>query len=96
MGLIQNEITKNLPNATHCLTWSRVQESHMKKGQNVVYKIEHIYGMIILLAIGLGAAMLILFGELIFYKIIHQKKNSTTRLNVRERTQAWRDTKTNI
>ena len=95
MGLIQNEIEKKVPNATHCLTWSRVQESHMKKGQNVVYKIEHIHGMIILLAIGLGAALLVLFGELIFYKTIHQKKNGTTRLNVRERatkrTQAWRD-----
>ena len=87
MGLIQNEINKNLPNATQCLTWSLVQASHMKKGQNVIYKIEHIYGMIILLAIGLGAAMLVLFGELIFYKASHQMKSSATRQHGRERGQ---------
>ena len=99
MGLIQNEITKNLPNATQCLTWSLVQASHMKKGQNVVYRIEHIYGMIILLAIGLSAAMLVLFGELTFYKAIHQKKNSASRLHEREKmtkqTQARQVTRNN-
>ena len=72
----------------------------MKKGRKVAYKLEDIYGMIILLAIGLGAAMLVLFGELIFYSTIHQKTSSATRLHARERTnkrtQAWPDTKTNI
>ena len=81
MGLIQNEIIKNLPNATQCLTRSGVQESHMKKDKNVVYKIEDVYGMMLLLAIGLGAAMLVLFGELAFNKVMHQRKNCTTELH---------------
>ena len=100
MGLIENEIMKKVPNATQCLTWSLVQASHMKKGQNVVYKIEHIYGMIILLAIGLSAAMLVLFGELTFYKAIHQKKNSASRLHderekMTKQTQARQVTRNN-
>ena len=56
--------------------------------------------MIILLAIGLGAAMLILLGELIFYKSIKQKKNSATMLHARERRTKWaqarQDTNPNV
>ena len=97
MGLIQNEITKNLPNATQCLTRSGVQESHMKKGKIVVYKLEDVYGMIILLAIGLGAAVIALFGELVWYKVFHKRKSSSPKLHARETptkiSQAWPDTK---
>ena len=63
MGLIQNEIQKNLPNATHCLTWSAVQASHTRKGQDVVFKLEDIYGTLILLALGFSGAILILISE---------------------------------
>ena len=97
MGLIQNVITKNLSNATQCLSRSGVQESHMKKGKVIVYKFEDICGMIILLAIGLGAAVLALFGELVWYEVFHKTKSSTTKLHARKTptkiAQAWPDTK---
>ena len=73
MGLIQNEIQKNVPNATHCLTWSAVQASHTRKGQDVVFKLEDIYGTLILLALGLSGAILILVSEFAFHKTIHRK-----------------------
>ena len=73
MGLIQNEIQKNVPNATHCLTWSAVQASHTRKGNDVVFKLEDIYGMIILLALGLGGATLVLIAELAVHKALHRK-----------------------
>ena len=73
MGLIQNEIQKNVPNATHCLTWSAVQASHTRKGKDVVFKLEDIYGMLILLALGLGVAMLVLITEFAVHKTIHRK-----------------------
>ena len=37
MGFIQNEIEKKVPNATHCLTRSAVEASHVRKGQEVVF-----------------------------------------------------------
>ena len=81
MGLIQNELRKNQPNASQCLTRNGVQASHMKKGQNVVYKFEDIYGMIILLSIGLGVGILVLIGELVFQK----NKIANIKLQVRRR-----------
>ena len=73
MGLIQSEIQKNVPNATHCLTWSAVQASHTRKGQDVVFKLEDIYGTLILLAMGLGGSILILISESGVHKISHSK-----------------------
>ena len=73
MGLIQNEIQKMVPNATHCLTWSAVQASHTRKGQDVIFKLEDIYGTLILLAIGMGGSILVLISEFAVHKIIHSK-----------------------
>ena len=72
MGLIQNEIQKQVPNATRCLTWSAVQASHTREGQDVVFKLKDIYGMLILLALGLCGAILILISEIAIHKTIHR------------------------
>ena len=67
-GLIAAKLKKYQPNATHCLSHADVQRSHFGKGQQVVFKMDHIYGMIILLAIGLGVATLIVMAEMIIHK----------------------------
>ena len=69
-GLIAAKIKEYLPNATHCLSHANVKKSHFKNGQQVVFKIDNIYRMIILLSIGLGVSTLIVMAELIVYKAI--------------------------
>ena len=58
MGLefSQNGIDDYIPNATKCMTWHDVEKSH-ENDTALVIKLERVYGMIILLALGLGGAM---------------------------------------
>ena len=67
-GLIAEKLREHLPNATQCVSHADVQRSHFGKGQKVVFKIGNIYGMIMLLSIGLGIATLIMLAELTVYK----------------------------
>ena len=83
MGLIQNEIQKKVPYATHCLTWSAVKESHMRKGQNAVFHLADMYGTLIIFGLGLGTAMLTLIAELIVHKSIHQGQTRPGRIHIR-------------
>ena len=71
IGLIENVIQRFTPNATQCLTWSAVQASHTRKGKDVVFNLKDIYGMLILLALGFGGAILVLISELAVHKTIH-------------------------
>ena len=58
-------MSKHLPNATKCLSWHNVNQSHMTNNQKVVVKLEDIYGMMILLIGGLvGSVILILMEAL--------------------------------
>ena len=84
MGLIENEIKKKVPNATHCLTWNAVQDSHMRKDQNAVFHLEDMYGTIILFCFGLGAAIMTLLAELAIHKSIPRGKTRPTMIQVRE------------
>ena len=68
MGLGEKDLLKYLPNATQCDNWHAIRESHNTKGQNVVFKIEDIYGIVLLLAIGLSGAFLVATVEYIFLK----------------------------
>ena len=68
-GLIAEKMKEHLPNATQCVSHADVQRSHFGKGQKVVFKIGNIYGMIILLSIGLGVATSIAMAELTVYKV---------------------------
>ena len=72
-GFIDKQIKKYSPNATQCLTLAAVQESHFGKDKKVVFKMENIYGMIILLSVGLAGSTLIAMLELIVYKVVRNK-----------------------
>ena len=49
--------------------------SHFETDQRVVFKMENIYGMIILLAIGLGLATLTAIAEPIIFKASHRERS---------------------
>ena len=49
-----------IPNVTKCLTWQDVKASHLAEGNQVVITLDKIYGMMIILALGLIGATLLL------------------------------------
>ena len=59
-GLFTN-INKLMPNATECATNADVQRSHM--AQDVVLKLDNIYGMIVLLGLGLVGSTITFMAE---------------------------------
>ena len=67
-GVIDAELKKYVPNATECLTHDDVLKTHLEKDGRVVFKLENIYGMIILLSLGLGGSVLTLISEIIIHK----------------------------
>ena len=69
-GLIEAEFKKYVPYASKCRTHADVQKSHHEKDNQVVFKLENIYGMIILLAIGLGGAMLTMIAEIVIHVVV--------------------------
>ena len=73
-GWFNAEFSKYLPNATKCLRHDDVQWSHFETDQRVVFKMENIYGMIILLAIGLGLATLTAIADPIVFKAWHRER----------------------
>ena len=64
MGL---RFTENLedyiPYAAKCMTWREVKASHEIENPQVVVGLDDIYGMVILLALGLGGALMVFFIE---------------------------------
>ena len=74
-GLIAKKLKEHLPNATQCVSHADVQRSHFGKGQKVVFKIGTIYGMIILLSIGLGVATFTVIAELTANKSSNRNKD---------------------
>ena len=64
MGLFaQDHIEEYIPNSTKCMTWQDVKASHEKDNPQVVVRLDDIYGMAILLALGLGGALVALTVE---------------------------------
>ena len=72
-GFIDAEFKKHILHAKECLTHADVEKSHFGKETKVVFKLENIYGMIILLAVGLSGAIITLIGEIIIHKIVSKK-----------------------
>ena len=70
MGFINKQIQNSVPNASNCLTSSAVQESHIKRDKNVVYMMEDVYGMIILLGVGIVGGITILIIECFSIKML--------------------------
>ena len=62
MGLVHGYFDKAVPNATKCSTWEDIQASHRVAGLQVM-ELKSIYGMLAFLGIGLGASLIIFFGE---------------------------------
>ena len=62
----ERELSYHLPNATKCLTWQDVKQTHATKDQRVVVKLDDIYGMLILLALGLNSAVMFVTVELVY------------------------------
>ena len=54
MGLIEKSYYNHLPNATQCKTISDVYDSHAKRNHEVVVEVNDIYGMMVLLGLGVG------------------------------------------
>ena len=66
-----------MPNSTKCMTWQDVKASHETDNPEVVIRIDDIYGMMILLATGLGGAMVVLTLErLMKARKQHSMKNN--------------------
>ena len=60
-----NRAHNYMPNSTKCMTWQDVKSSHETDSPQVVIRIDDIYGVVILLAMGLGGALVVLALELL-------------------------------
>ena len=69
----RSRILHYLPNSTNCMTWPEVKASHETDSPTVIIKIENIYGMLILLAVGLGGSFIVFIFEL--FTILLSGKN---------------------
>ena len=69
MGFIDQTFKKHAGNATKCLTRSAVRSTNKERDQMRVLEMKDIYGMLILLSIGLSGALLVFMSEYIMHKI---------------------------
>ena len=68
MGLIDTKLQTYYYNASNCLTKAAVLETNIKQsGGTRVLRIENISGMLLILPIGLGGALLVFLAEHIYY-----------------------------
>ena len=74
-GLFAN-INKLMPNATECATNADVQRSHMAQDMKVVLKLENIYGMIVLLGLGLVGGAITFMVEIVIKKWELNRQNA--------------------
>ena len=63
MGLINKSFFNYLPNGTKCGTVNDIYESHMENNHTVTVKLNAIYGMLILLGLGVGLALITFTAE---------------------------------
>ena len=74
MGLtLQKRYDDFLPNARKCLTWQDVKASHAAEDNQVVIKMDKVYGMLIILFVGLSGAVLISILECLLKKLRFKK-----------------------
>ena len=77
MGLIDTKLQTYYYNASNCLTKAAVLETNIKQsGGTRVLRIENISGMMLILPIGLGGALLVFLAEHIACKIYKKKDSS--------------------
>ena len=63
MGLIEKSYNNHLPNATECMAISDVYNSHAKRNHKVVVEVNDIYGMMVLLGLGVGLSLATFIAE---------------------------------
>ena len=68
MGLIEKIFYKHLPNATKCDTNHEVFQSH-GYSQQVILELNDIYGMLILLGLGLSGALICFIAEIFHFRM---------------------------
>ena len=79
MGLIDTKLQTYYYNASNCVTKAAVRETNIKQSGGIrVLRIENISGMLLILPIGLGGALLVFLAEHITCKI-YEMKNSFKR-----------------
>ena len=64
MGLILKSYYTHLPNATKCNTITDMLQSHAEQNQKATVEVNDIYGMLVLLGLGLCVAHIVLLAEL--------------------------------
>ena len=69
----RNRILDYLPNSTNCMTWPEVKASHETDSPIVIIRIDNIYGMMILLAVGLGGSLIVFILELFMRALKEQQ-----------------------
>ena len=69
MGVIEKTYYNNLPNATTCNTIGDVFKSHAEKNQELIMELKFIYGVLIVLGIGVNVAMITFLMEVIWSMI---------------------------
>ena len=68
MGLIDKVLQSKTSNASKCLTRSAVEETNVSQSEKMrILRIEDIYGMLVILSIGLGGALLVFTTECIVH-----------------------------
>ena len=65
MGMIDAGYNNYMPNATECTTFNDIKKSHLGKNQTIIIETNDIYGMLILLGLGIVAATIIFIAEII-------------------------------
>ena len=63
LGSMEILLKYHIPNATKCLTWKAVKNTHLAQQENDVMKLKDTYGLLIFLALGLSGAMMFIFIE---------------------------------
>ena len=76
MGLIDTKLQTYYYNASNCLTKAAVLETNIKQSEGTrALRIENISGMLLILPIGLGGALLVFLAEHITCKIYAMSKS---------------------
>ena len=74
MGLIDMSYFKNMPNGTKCKTIHDVHKSQMEKHHKVTVELNDIYGMLVLLGLGVGGAIITFIAEILLRAKLQKRR----------------------
>ena len=69
-------IANYVPNATRCMRWEQVKASH-SANNDLVIRIEQIFGMLLLLSLGIAAGFTTFIAESLIFKIMRRRINNS-------------------